>query len=255
MNKAKWAKFFWEGMTMRILMWTALAAGLLVAGGGAASAQDTVRLGGPAAQGEPQGATDALLMRGGGRGGGGFHGGYRGGYGYGRGYYGGFYGRGYGYGGFYGAGYWPYYYGGYYPYYTPYYYPAYYGVSYYPVAGDVSPPVTLTVQSNNYTQAPPAQASPQFLQGPFGTGTFPYDGGPRAPIPMPNPGDINPMKAPQGLVPLDGKLVSLSPTTITGGFLPDAPRNQKTNAPSAAPARVAYPAYGEEPIAPAPKKR
>ena len=58
------------------------------------------------------------------------------------------------------------------------------------------------------------------------------------------------MKNPQGVIPLDGKLVSLR-----HNHRRLAPATQKTNAPRAAtPSPVAYPAYGEEPIA-APKKR
>src|SRR5687767_14881592 len=93
---------FWEGMTMRKLILSALAATCLLTAGSAARAQeDTFRLGGPSAQADIEGGTDTELVyyRGGYRGGrgfyGGFYGGYRGGYGgWGRGGYGGW-GRGY----------------------------------------------------------------------------------------------------------------------------------------------------------------
>src|SRR5262245_55524842 len=98
---------YWEGMTMRKFVWSALAATCLLAAGSAARAQDdTFRLGGPSAQADIEGGTDSELVyyRGGyGRG---FYGGHYGGYG--RGFYGGYggYGRGfYGYGRGYGVGY------------------------------------------------------------------------------------------------------------------------------------------------------
>ena len=180
---------FLEGITMRNWMWAVLATGCLLAGFGTVSADDTVRLGGPSAQADVQGGTDTDLVRWG-RGGyggynrGGYGGHYRGGYGYYRGYYGG-YGR-------------PYYYGGYYApayYYPPTYYaPTYYApraIRYYsyPINGESSPPPATTMQGSFY----PSQS-----QQPFGNGTFPYDGGPRAPVPMPNPSsDANPANTPR----------------------------------------------------------
>ena len=250
-----------EGMTMRKLMFTALAAGLLLTGGSVAWANDVVRLGGPPAQTEIHSGTDTELVRGGGHGG--SHGGYHGGH-YGHGYHGGYYGRGY-YGGYYSRGYYGGYYArSYYPYYRPYYYGAYYYPSvyytpyyssyyYYPVAS-VAP--VATVQTNGYYQAPAPSYVPPMPPA-DGNGTFPYDGGPRAPIPMPNPGqDLNPAKDPRGIIPFDGKLISL-PTETTGDvpavILPTLTRGTPiSNTP--APARVAYPAYGDEPIAPAPRK-
>jgi hypothetical protein len=266
---------FLEGMTMRNLMWSALAGGFLLAGASVALASDddTVKLGGPYAI---QGSTDTDLVRGGGHGGGGhgggghggyghggyghggyYGGGYRGGYyggGYGRGYYGGYYGGGY-YPYYYGAGYWPYYYGSYYyppTYYQPsvYYYPT--TSYYYPMAG--SPAPTMTLQGASNYQPAPGQYVPQAPAG--GDGTFPYDGGPRNVIPVPMPGDTNPAKNP-GVVPLDGKLVS-SPTKASGGIAPvSTPEIQRLNyvgSTSATPARVTYPAYGDEPLPVAPRK-
>src|SRR5262245_6626942 len=112
---------------MRTMMWTALAAGLLLTGGAASRADDTIRLGGPSALADIQGGTDIELVyaRGGYHGGGhygGHYGGarYYGGHygGYGARYYGGHYG---GYGARYYGGYGHYghgYYGGYRPYYA-----------------------------------------------------------------------------------------------------------------------------------------
>jgi hypothetical protein len=242
-------------MTMRNLMWAVLAAACLLAGSGVSMAQDTVRLGGPSVQADMQGGTD--LVRG-------WHG-YRGYYGGYRGYYGGYYGgyRGY-YGGYYG------FYRPYYPrYYASYYYPPvvyqpscytpYYSNSYYyPIAGQPAP--TVTMQASYYAPAPassqptPGQRFSEPIPAPGGNGTFPYDGGPRSPIPMPAPGaDINPATD-RGIIPLDGKLVSI-PNETSGGFSPVGlpavqPRTTPTTTtpatktPTPAP-RVIYPAYGD----------
>jgi hypothetical protein len=221
---------------MRILMGAALATGFLFAGIGAAAADDTVKLGGPSAQAAISGGTDTELVRW-------RHGG---GYRYYTPYYGYYSPRAYYYprtAAYYAPTY----------YYTPTYYPprtyyrpAYY---YYPIAGEaVPPPVT---QAKIYYQTPAQQqyAPPQPL--PSGNGTFPYDGGPPSPIPMPAPGaDTNPASKPGGTVPLDGRLVSL-PTQMTGGTSQyGAVSTTKTAAP-----RISYPAYGDEPITPAPRKR
>jgi len=159
-----------------------------------------------------------------GRGGYGYgRGGYgygRGGYGYGRGWYG--YGRGwygnrgwYGYGPYYGSWYGsgPYYgnwsYSSYWPYYS---YPssAYYGGYYgYPSSAVVVPSVNLNVAPTLQSQplpdgaletAPPPALAPA-------DGTFPYDGGPRNPPPMPK-ADPAPTGAP-ATIPLSGRAVSL----------------------------------------------
>jgi hypothetical protein len=241
---------FSEGMTMRSFVWAALATGFLLGGFGVASASDTIRLGGPSAQATIQGDVDTELVLWRSRGYGGYH---RGGYGgYYRGGYGGFYGRGY-----YGGGYYRPYYASYYHrpyyysnYYRPYYYGSYYGgyyqpyyySSYYPIAGEsVLPPVT-TLQGNGYYQAPAQQQYAPPMPPPInGNGTFQYVGGPRSPIPMPSPGpDTSPAKTPRGIIPIDGRLVSL-PTQATGGVsVPFTHVPAKTSAP-----RVTYPAYGE----------
>lgn len=174
---------------------------------------------------------------------GGYYGGYRGGYG---GYYGGYRG---GYGGYYGGyGYYPSYYGSAYYYAAPVYYyspPVYYGGScLYPSAGATAPTLSLSVTSiprQVVIDAPPTLRQPavEFVAPPAGgptlsqpiDPTFPYDGGPRTPAPMPKADpapDLKPSAA-----PLDGRSVSL---------------------PSAkAPGKLAYPAYGEpmnSPVAP-----
>jgi hypothetical protein len=286
-------------MTMRYLMWTALATGLMLAGGGASWASDTIRLGGPSAQDSIQGGTDTeLVWWGRGWHGRGYYGrGYYGGYG--RAYYGGYgYGRGYGYGGYgyggYGYGYRPYYYGSYYrpyyygggSYYSPYYYGGgygggyggsyyspYYYSSYYPCSG-ISVP-TLAFQPNGTSSNPLRSPSymPPVTNGNGnsnsngngngnGNGTYPYNGGPNNPVPLPNDG-TTPMNGPRGNIPLDGKLVSL-PTKATGGVSPvTLPEMQRlhyvstTAAPvqmKTSPARISYPAYGEQSITPAPRK-
>src|ERR1051325_11391593 len=178
---------------MRIFMGTALAAGLLLAAGGASwgQEQDTVRLGGPTAQASISGGTDTELVRGYYRGG--YRGGYYGGY---RGFYGGGYYRPYYYASFYR----PYYYGGYYSpyYYGSYYSPYYYGSYYSPYYGGGyygGPPYYGSYYGCNGTNAPvmTAQATYQApvsqpyaattnkrygeqIPPPLNSSTFQYDG-------------------------------------------------------------------------------
>jgi hypothetical protein len=235
-------------MTMRSLVWAALATGFLVA-----SANDTVRLGGPSAV---QSAGDTELVHGRGHHGGGYSHGHYGG-GYGRSYYGGGYGRGY-YGGYYrpyfGVYYRPYVYGSYYspyyissnytPYYSSSYYTPYYSSSYYdyPIAGEtVSRPAT-TLQSSYQSPVPVQQQYvPPMPPASNGNGTFQYDGGPRSVIPM--PAETNPASTPRSIIPTDGRLVSL-PTQTTGGTSQISTRPTTTRAKTSEP-RVSYPAYGE----------
>lgn len=239
MNKGIWAIYFSEGMTMRSIVTATLATGFLLAGVGIVAADDTVRLGGPSAQAAIQGGTNTELVHG--RYGRGYYGG---GYGYSRSYYGGGYGRSY-----YGGGYYPrtyayyspsYYYPANYSYYAPsYYYPSYY---YRPVCNhyriaDGSIPTAVTQTNINY----PMTVQPN-------AGTFPYNGGPSSLVPMPGPiQDVNPASKPGGVIPLDGRLVSLS-TQMTGGTMQISAPQQATTP------RISYPAYGEEPIVPAPRK-
>jgi hypothetical protein len=193
---------------------------------------------------------------GGGRGGyggyrGGFYGGYRGGYGgYGyRGFgYAGYRGYGYGWGGYrgwggYGWGGW----GGWGGLYTPYYYPYYYGspiiytspVYYSPISTSsltVTPPISLGIGANqpggNSLNAVPPGFNPYDQQQPpmQGDPTFPYDGGPRLPVPMPKTNEVGAPPAPTGSpapprLPLEGRTVSL-------------PAQQKP--------QFTYPAYGDK---------
>jgi hypothetical protein len=161
--------------------------------------------------------------------------GYRGGYRYGgsygyRGYYGGYYPRyNYGYYPRYNYGYYP---GYYYGYYAPYYYP---GVSisvyrpayYYPIdtsAAPMPPAAALDYGPGTYGGAPSAEPLPAPRPVAPSQGTFPYDGGPRAPVPMPK-SDPAPTAAPPAAVPLEGRSVSLP----------------------GKPAKLSYPAYGEPP--------
>jgi len=213
---------------------------------------------------------------------GGNYGGYGRGYyggnygGYGRGYYGGYYGgygRGY-YGGHYGHHHRPYYYGGYYGgyrpyygnYYSSYYSNSYYGNSYYGspyyygIAYDgyaVAPVTTLQATVYPQTQIAPPQPYSQPVMPPAsdsGNGTFPYNGGPASPIPQPSDSPVPMNNAPRGIVPLDGKLVSL-PGETTGdvSVVPSIQRWTFVSTP-VAPTRIAYPAYGEVSIPPAPRK-
>ena len=250
---------------MRHVLWSFLAAGVTLAGAGTIFADDdTVRLGGAEAQASIySGGIDIDLVRGGGGGhGGGGHGGVgHAGYGGGRGYGYGGYGRGFGYGGYgrgYGYGYgrgfgygfgFGGYYGGYYP---AYYYPYYYAPTYYyPIAGDSAPTMTLQATPSNYYAEPNFAPQPNAQpMRPAGNGPFPYDGGPRAPIPMPAPGiDNTPASQPRPVVPIDGKLASLA-TQPSGGFAPvttpDIQRLRYVSTPaSTQPTRIVYPAYGE----------
>jgi len=226
----------------------------------------------------------------------GFYGGYgRGyGYGYGRGFYGSYYRPfisigigGYGYGGYGYGGYYQPYYGVssyssyYYPSYYSSYYPGYYSYpsySYAPIYAPCSTTVTevttapqvvtVTPSTPSYSVAPSTSYSqipaPRVL-APAGDGTFPYDGGPRNPLPMPGPdGDANPMSAPRKTVPLDGRLVSL-PKQTTGGVTPvgDFFVSLRTDAASqpvridgpATPSRYTFPAYGEQNLPPVTRTR
>ena len=233
---------------MRNVKWGAFAAGLVLAFTSATWADNTVRLGGPSAQASIDGGTDISLVHGRYRGG--YHGGYYGGRGYSayygnRGYGGGYY-RPYVSVGFYGrpSYYYPRTYSYYYPTYYPAYYPTYYvqpSYYYYPVAGETPPPVTL--QSNYPAQLPRTYVPP--MPPAQGEGPFPYDGDPRNLVPLPAP---QPNPAAPRIIPIDGRLVSL-PNEISGGV-----SQIGTPTPRAPVPRVPYPAYGDEPITPAPRK-
>jgi len=190
---------------------------------------------------------------GGGYHGGGYHGwhggygGYRGGYygGYRGGYYGGYRGYGYGYSSFYRGGY----YGGYYrPYYAGYYgyglglgyggyyggygygYPAYYSAPcasvYIGIAGGTGSGAPVVNLGTSFARPvdPPPMAQPAVP----GDGTFPYDGGPSSPVPLP--------KADPGAIPQAG------PSTATD--LPISGKSKSPFAPATTPYK--YKAYGEK---------
>jgi hypothetical protein len=244
-------------MTMFARMWTAgllAVAGVLV-GTSANQAAEVFRLALPAnteaptlnlvqAEADDGDTMDVRFYHGGGfRGGyvvrGGHYGGYAHGYhgGYARGYYGGYargyYGGSYGYRSVYRYAYYP-------PVYNYYYCPPQY---YTPIA--TSPSVATTTFSLRVVPLSP-QAVPQPLPLSLGQptlpapnqnpglspnpGTFEYDGGPRAPVPLPR-AEPTPMN-PQPSLPLDGRPVSL---------------------PLRATPKYTYPAYGELPRTPAPK--
>lgn len=247
---------------MMHMRWMAALAAVLLAGAPSARAGDTFRLAldnddAPVLKLGGADSLDADTLdvgyRGGYHGGGyrgGYHGGYRAGYyggGYRSHYYSGYRSHYYsGYRGWYGGyrggwyGYRPYYYGWYprwYSYgYRPYYYSSYSvgpqvyyaDPCYYPTTTtlQVMPPaVSLNGGPSLRTQptlnADTETAPPPQLQD----RTFPYDGGPRSPAPMPKaePGQT-PIRAPTTL-PLEGRTVSLPART-----------------------KFAYPAYGEAPL-------
>lgn len=237
----------------------------IFAGTQVASASDVIPLKGSANVNTPtltlgydgQSETELARYARGGYGGGyrgGYAGGYRGGYygGYRGGYYGGY--RGY-YGGYsrpYYANYYrPYYYGGYYqPYYyssyyyspivvtTPYYYssPSYYSTPYYgSYYGASTTGSVVTTQQPYPPSGTPYGVQPgvngyngnQPVMPPVqqGDGTYPYDGGPVAPVPMPRQ-DANPAKsAPQ------------APATLRLVNYPSQPVQQS---------QFSFPAYGED---------
>jgi len=193
-------------------------------------------------------------------------GGFRGGFGGYRGFYGGgyrgfwgggyrgFYGGGYGYRPWYGSwyGYQPYYYGGYGYAGYPLYYGSYYGGCY-PIAG-ISPDTATTTFSlqlgstalraqlqpgpSAAVQAAPSGSAP--YPAPSNSappapnaGTYEYDGGPRAPIPLPKGEPATPRTDPvpmntQPAVPLEGRSVSIPAVVRTTP-------------------KYTYPAYGEQP--------
>jgi hypothetical protein len=232
------------------------AAGLLIlAGSTAAWAQnDTFRLGSSSsgAAAAVSGGTDTELVH--------WRGGYRHGYGYwgGRAYYRPYWG-GYGYAAYYRPAYYrpAYYRPNYYRsvvylnYYQPYYYAA---PAYYPISGQADVPATLAqlpAQTQPVTsQYQPSTARPQLLpppatvpQQPSGNQTFPYDGGPQVPLPMPQ---VDPASGPRPTVPLQGKIVSL-PVETTGGTTPLFTVSLGTyGQPIAAPRSYTYQAYGEQ---------
>jgi len=192
---------------------------------------------------------------------GGFYGGYRGGYygGYRGGYYGGYYG---GYRPYYANYYRPYYYGGYYqPYYygtsyysTPYYAPSYYSApcdygyssTYLPVTQvgvvqqstySIQQPYLPSVTPYGATYNAPYAVPQQGISGYNGNlpvmppvqpnnGTYPYDGGPVVPVPMPKQ-DLNPAKSTPH-APNTLRLVNLS------------------NQPAQQSSQFSFPAYGED---------
>jgi hypothetical protein len=184
----------------------------------------------------------------------GYYGGYRGYYGGYRGYYGGYYPR-YSYG--FSFSYYPRYsYYSYYPrysYYRSYYnygygnygygnygygygypgsYYSYYTPAYYcPIDGTLAPSYSLEYSVPS-TTLPPTPTTPP-VERPMPKAdeqTFPYDGGPRSPVPMPTP-DAAPKPAPNK-VPVEGTPVSL----------PDSR------------AGFTYPAYGEDLVPSAPAR-
>jgi hypothetical protein len=217
----------------------ALALGAVLATCGATSADDRDTrplFGGPSATTMTLGGTGTAARAAtedteltGGRRYGGYYGGYygyRGGYG---GYRGGYYG-GYGYRGYYYGGYRPYY-GGYssFSYYRPayyyaprVYYPSYYYATYpvYPTYGGVG--IYLGIGGGAGTGAPAVQLGTSFAQPAAsqpmappvapGDGTFPYDGGPANPVPLPK---ADPQAIPPANPTATDLPISLKPKTAT----------------------------------------
>lgn len=171
--------------------------------------------------------------------------GYRGGFyvgGYARSYHGHHYGH---YRGFYGGYYGPRYWGGYYTYYPRYYgyyYPSFYS---YPIVSSyyyspcamvtVAPTTTMeyrivpsTPVPNGPTLSTPTIPMPKAVTPPMpkSDGTYPYNGGPMTPVPMPPSGE-EAMSLPRVPTPIIDRVVNLKEEATTGKFV--------------------YPAYGETP--------
>src|SRR5579883_2108532 len=250
----------------------ALALGAALAACGAASAgdRDTMQLGGGTASttmtlgGKGTAAKaateDTELMRHAGGFHGGFHGGYHGYHGWGggwggyRGYYGGYYG---GYRGYYGGFYRPYYYGGFYrPYYGGFYrgfYPYYgyggygyglgYGLGYggygyggYGYGCGTGFYLGISSSSTVITPAVTSSSTPPMAQPTTPpNGTFPYDGGPSNPVPLPM-ADPQPKADPQSIPPAN-------PPTSTIN-LPVSGKSK--TAPTLPTSPYKYKAYGEK---------
>jgi hypothetical protein len=277
-------------MAMRRLGLGLLAAGLIaLAGSGTVRADnDTLRLGtsSTGAAGAVFGDADTALVywRGGGHWGGGhWGGGHWGGY---RSHWGGYaayrpfhrpYWGGYGYRPVF---YRPAYYGGYYGGYYGAGYGGYYGAGYYPCGGQSVTPIIVAPQPPPALQyaAPPLKLpyqqqayAPQVLPAPAGVPqqppgfdpTFPYDGGPNAPMPMPGTDNADPASGPRPTIPLQGKLVHLQKETTGGSTqmttqfisVGTAPTTTSQPAASPAPTRYTYPAYGEQPLPPVTRKQ
>ncbi len=152
--------------------------------------------------------------------------------------------------GYYRYGYYPRYYSYYYP---RYYYPRYaygYAYSYYRPYGYYAPgviyrpapcfsPISISVNPMPYAVMLPGRArisvqfgSPEVLPAPQSApdnGTYPYDGGPRTPVPLPK-ADPGPGVVPPVATIVEGRVISLATK----------------------PAKYAYPAYGEQPGKPDP---
>jgi hypothetical protein len=116
------------------------------------------------------------------------------------------------------GGYYPYYGGGYYPGYNSYssYYDPYYAYSYpttvYAPAVNyqiIDPSTTTMPYSDGVSDGPPPRTRPR---GPGYTpspdGTYPYDGGPRNPVPMPKEATDPTATPPSSSVPQEGRTVS-----------------------------------------------
>jgi hypothetical protein len=180
---------------------------------------------------------------------GGYYGGYRGGYGSYGGYYPRYYGGSYGgYGGYssrsyggYRGGYGGY--GGYYPRSYGGYYGgsrSYYGISYVsplgcPPRGQDIPGIVLSPGGSGAgdTDTPPGSQPLNPMKPVPQDGTFPYDGGPADPVPMPKVEPAPAGKVRPHTMPLEGRPVSVPPPTTK---------------------KYEYLAYGETPAAqPAPE--
>jgi hypothetical protein len=278
-------------MAMRRCIPALLVAGFaaLASSSAVRAGDDTIRLGTSGTFGGVTGEDDMELVRGrGGFGGGGFRGGFggfRGGFGGFRGgvvgfrggfggFRGGFVGFRGGFGGFRGG--FVGFRGGFggsfvqpFVYYRP-FFPVVYSqpIYYWPCGSEITVntpsvlaqlPLDSSEGATNPYQFQSAAARPQLLPmpgavppGANGNQTFPYDGGPASPLPLPRPGNngIDGQPTPQPTIPLSGKVVSASPNQVTGGtsqftsHLISASTVSAPEQPSVN--RFSYPAYGDQ---------
>lgn len=165
-----------------------------------------------------------------------------------RSYYGG-YGSYYGYRSYYGYPYYgygnPYYYApsysfgfNYYRPYTSYYYapPVYYYSPslyyYYPIAGNGTAqqqPAYSELTIKPRPLQPPTRESVPLPPPSPGDATYPYDGGPQNPVPMPRSTPAPMKDAPPATVPLEGRVVSLPVKTVENKFRYSAYGEQPTS--------------------------
>ena len=111
-------------------------------------------------------------------------------------------------------------------------------------------PISYQAQSPAPQVLPTPSAVPQ-------PSTYPYDGGPKTPVPLPGADTVDPTFGPRPTVPVQGKLVYLPLQETTGGstqLQTISLNSTPAQAPAATP-RYTYPAYGEQPLPPVTRRQ